>query len=95
MTEQERYSQTIKSNLSDVAKLEALAEESAELTQASLKLIRALGNGNPTPKSVEECQQNLREEIADILMVLDVMDITLPNIVCNSKWQRWSERILS
>ena len=95
MTEQEKYSNSISNKLSYITKLEALAEESSELTQASLKLIRAIGNGNATPKTIEECKANLNEEIADILMVLDVLEIALPNIQMNSKWERWYNRIFS
>ncbi len=36
--------------------LAQLAEEASELAQAALKLRRALDGTNPTPKSVEECQ---------------------------------------
>lgn len=46
--------------------LAQLAEEASELAQAALKLRRALDGTNPTPKSVEECEENLTEEIADI-----------------------------
>ena len=37
------------------AVLEQLAEESAELAQAALKLARKLRGGNPTPKTEQEC----------------------------------------
>lgn len=46
--------------------LAQLAEEASELTQAALKLRRALDGTNPTPKSVAECEANLMEEFADI-----------------------------
>ena len=46
--------------------LAQLAEEASELAQAALKLRRALDGTNPTPKSVEECEENLLEELADI-----------------------------
>lgn len=46
--------------------LAQLAEEASELAQAALKLRRALDGKNPTPKSVEECEANLREEWADV-----------------------------
>lgn len=41
-------------------------EEASELAQAALKLRRALDGTNPTPKSVEKCEENLLEELADI-----------------------------
>lgn len=50
--------------------LAQLAEESSELAQAALKLRRALDGTNPTPKSVEECLENIQEEMADIFVCL-------------------------
>lgn len=51
--------------------LEALAEESAELTQAALKMIRACEwVENKTPVTKYEAQDNLLEEIADVELVL-------------------------
>lgn len=43
--------------------LAQLAEEPSELAQAALKLRRALDGTNPTPKSVEECLENIQEDI--------------------------------
>ena len=45
-----------------------LAEEAAELSQAALKLRRALDGKNHTPKTIEECEEALNEEIADVLL---------------------------
>lgn len=50
--------------------LSQLAEEASELSQAALKLRRALDGNNPTPKSVEECEQNFVEEYADVLLCI-------------------------
>ena len=36
----------------------------------SLKLRRALDGTNPTPKSVEECLENIQEEMADVFVCL-------------------------
>ena len=56
------------SNLPDRELLEQLAEESAELSQAALKCIRAQGfSQNPTPVSCEDAMKNLQEEINDVL----------------------------
>ena len=51
--------------------LAQLAEEASELAQAALKLRRALDGTNPTPKSVEECEENLMEEWADVNVAFD------------------------
>lgn len=48
------------------AALEQLAEESAELAQAALKMARKPRGENPTPKSRADCIANLQEEIADV-----------------------------
>ena len=94
MTEKEKYIDDITALLNNRDILEALAEESAELTQASLKLIRAIGlSNNKTPKCTNECFENLKEEIADVLMVLAVLGIELPNIENNPKWERWFNRL--
>lgn len=48
------------------AKLEQLTEECGELIQASMKLIRALGNGNPTRVSKDEAIAKVLEEWSDV-----------------------------
>ena len=50
--------------------LAQLAEEASELAQAALKLRRALDGTNPTPKSVEECLENIQEEMANVFVCL-------------------------
>lgn len=54
---------------------EQLAEECSELSQASLKLIRALGNGNPTPVDYADAYSNLFEEVIDIQIVLETLQV--------------------
>ena len=56
----------------EASELAQLAEEASELAQAALKLRRALDGTNPTPKSVEECEENLLEELADIKVAFTV-----------------------
>lgn len=46
-----------------------LAEECGELAQAALKLRRALDGKNPTPRTEQECIENLAEEHADVELV--------------------------
>jgi hypothetical protein len=52
--------------------LAQLAEKSSKLAQAALELRRALDGKNPTPKSVEECEETLLEELADIKVAFTV-----------------------
>lgn len=46
-------------SLGEPALLEQLAEECSELAQAALKLARKERGENPTPKTEEECVENL------------------------------------
>ncbi len=59
------------------AALEQLAEESAELAQAALKMARKMRNENPTPKSRADCIANLQEEIADVELCISVLPAAL------------------
>lgn len=60
------------------ALLEQLAEESAELAQAALKMARKLRNENPTPKTHADCVSNLQEEIADAAKALFMVFVVAP-----------------
>jgi len=80
--------------------LAQLAEEACELSQAALKLRRAMGTGNPTPISIEDAVANLEEEIADVQLCTAVLvyadgRINADNIerVMNEKTARWLERL--
>lgn len=59
------------------ALLEQLAEESAELAQAALKMARKLRNENPTPKTHADCVSNLQEEIADVELCISILPAAL------------------
>ena len=79
---------------------ELLAEESAELTQASLKYIRASGlSNNPTNISENVAMSNLNEEINDVLLMLVILfgqqEITLRTIKIDeyTKIERWLKRL--
>lgn len=52
--------------------LAQLAEKASELARAALELRRALDGTNPTPKSVDECEENLLEALADIKVAFTV-----------------------
>lgn len=94
MTLKDKYITEIRDRLTERELLELLAEESAELSQAALKLIRAKGySDNATPKTVKECEESIVEEVADVLMVLEVLGFELPNIENNPKWERWKNRL--
>lgn len=81
------------------ALLEQLAEECAELGQASLKYARLLRGENPTPKTEAECLEALTEEIADVelcnslLMGGDYVDFDAVMEMIEIKDKRWHKRI--
>ena len=83
-------------------KLVQLAEECCELGQAALKLTRALDtNGSPTPVSAEKAEQALLEEVADVLLCLQVSGYlcaaaSRPRVIGDIETQkaaRWVRRI--
>lgn len=83
------------SNLPDRDLLEQLAEESAELSQAALKLIRAKGvSQNPTPISEVEALASLKKEVNDVLIILVILGLADQRAVHDwRKLVRWAERI--
>lgn len=79
--------------------LTTLAEESAELAQASLKLRRCLTQINPTPKTYETCIHHVMEEIGDVQLCLEALGflepgyIDLINIEKEKKMNKWTRRL--
>lgn len=53
--------------------LAQMAEEASELSQAALKLRRAMDGVNPTPKTVPECWENFIEEYADVFLCINAL----------------------
>ena len=86
-------------DLSKAALLEQVAEECTELGHAALKLARKYRNENPTPVTEEEAYANLKEEWADMLLSMTVLDHYY-NMDCNeqkgimdNKYARWNQRL--
>lgn len=80
--------------------LEQLAEESAELGMAALKLIRAKGLAdNPANISEQNAKGNFYEEIMDVLCVLMVIlperewDDLMDGVYTYYKLDRWLKRL--
>lgn len=71
---------TITEKIGTPALLEQTAEECCELAQACLKMARKLRDENPTPKSIEDIQDGLIEEIADVQLCLELLE-TEANVV--------------
>lgn len=55
--------------------LAQLAEEATELAHAALKLRRVYDGTNPTPTTYEDALENLHEEIADVKLLLKVLEL--------------------
>ena len=85
--------------LGAAAALELLAEECAELGHAALKRARILRGENPTPESAEEAEEKLREELADVIALVEecaeftCMDLVELNKRIDAKAARFVERM--
>lgn len=93
----DRLNEKIKQHLPQDELLAQLAEECAELSQAALKLRRALTGINPTPVTVEEARKNLVEETADVYnvmgLLLDAADNAEIYSIIRRKKERWLKRL--
>lgn len=91
---------TIVDKIGVPALLEQTAEECCELAQACLKMARKLRDENPTPKSIEDIRDNLVEEMADVLICIDMIgsETKLYNefklgLCMVEKRDRWEKRL--
>jgi len=76
--------------------LAQLAEEAAELGHAALKLRRVYDGTNPTPTTYEDALDNLHEEIADVQLLLQVLELTDREVyteIMQEKLRRWERRL--
>lgn len=83
----------IRDCISEATLYENLAEECTELAKAALKKARKLRGENPTPKTIEEIDADIDEELTDVKVCLFVLDLgsTLNNFY--RKLTRWCDRI--
>lgn len=71
-----------------------LAEECTELSQVILKLVRKVDGRNPTPRSIDEIMENIKEELTDVKICLDTIgDKYIDEFTYRSKLDRWVTRI--
>ncbi|HAX35883.1 MAG TPA: hypothetical protein DCX85_09840 [Tyzzerella sp.] len=93
----DRLNEKIKQHIPQDELLAQLAEECAELSQAALKLRRALTGINPTPVTAEEARKNLVEETADVYNVLGLLLDAVENAeiysIIRRKKERWLKRL--
>jgi hypothetical protein len=77
--------------------LALLAEEATELAQAALKLRRVYDGTNPTPVTHDVAYQHLKEEIADVRLVIDVLGVGNDHMercmIQANKLSRWVRRL--
>lgn len=78
------------------AMLELLAEESAELSQAALKMARIMRGENPTPVTRMQAEKNLIEEYTDVRLCARDLGLRKDSSMAKAKIQRflrrWSEK---
>ena len=93
----DRLNEKIKQHIPQDELLAQSAEECAELSQAALKLRRALTGINPTPVTAEEARKNLVEETADVYNVLGLLLDAVENAeiydIIRRKKARWVKRL--
>lgn len=101
MNKNQKYFEYVVKVLDKRTVLEQLAEETSEITKASLKVIRAEKLGKSTTSiTYEDSMENLIEEINDVRMIISILrtkyfelDNTLPkdnDIINNPKWKKWA-----
>ena len=83
--------------------LAQVAEECSELSQAALKMRRAMNGKNPTPKTVPECWDSFIEEYADVFLsihtLLESLGVSMDEFtdkaadVIEKKQARWLSRL--
>lgn len=77
--------------------LAGLAEEATELAQAALKMRRVITGASPTPTTREQAYANLQEEIADVLLYLQLLDLDRQRMeyrkIVQAKIKRWTDRL--
>lgn len=77
--------------------LAQLAEEADELGHSALKMRRVIDGRNPTPVTLEEAQESLEEEVADVMLCFLLLGIDWNDPKFGDrvayKMNRWIERL--
>lgn len=77
--------------------LAQLSEEAVELAHAALKLRRTHDDTNPTPTTAEEALEALKEELADVQLLVMVLGLNQYSLeICRTmqaKLERWVQRL--
>lgn len=80
--------------IGEAACLESLAEESAELAQAALKKARKLRGDYPTPKTMDEINKDLEEEVSDVINAMRWLGLQANEDIIKAKNERYQARKL-
>lgn len=87
----------VREHLPQTELLAQLAEEATELAHAALKLRRAYDGTNPTPVSRGEALEAIKEEIADVELLLACLDLDQFDgdytRIKQAKLERWARRL--
>ena len=82
-------------DLPEDTRLIQLAEESSELAQACLKMVRVMDGDTPLPE--QYVRDNLIEEIADVSVCMtalqDIAPLARVGEIITQKAQRWEDRL--
>ena len=84
---------SIADSIGKAAVLDQLAEESAELAKAALKMSRILRGKNPTPVTPRAAEKNLVEEFTDVMVVAAELGLRKDEKVAELKRNRWHKRL--
>lgn len=85
--------ETVASQVPWAALFEQLAEESAELAQAALKMARVVRGENPTPVTKYDAMVGILEELSDVALVCEALDLEADRQGMKKKLQRWVKRL--
>lgn len=80
-------------NVSELSRLEQLGEECAELAAAIFKYLRKFSGDNPTPKTEQEILDNIKEEITDVMLCVDMVGYLYSPEIYRQKLDRWYNRM--
>lgn len=87
----------VRSKLTNAELLAGLAEEATELSHAALKMRRVMDGTNYTPVTFDEAFANLKEEIGDVLLCLEMVGLTVElesyRKDMDAKLERWVRRL--
>lgn len=83
-------------DLSESAILEQTIEEAGELIQACAKRLRIIRKENPTPVTINENRESMREELADVELCVEVLKAKTAistDMTKEAKMKRWNDRL--